>query len=61
MEQLMTIGDVANYLQMSKNKIYTMAQQNLIPASKIGNQWRFTKETLTVWVAKKSNIKKTDN
>ncbi len=55
MEQLMTIEDVANYLKMSKNKIYTMAQRNLIPASKIGNQWRFTKNTLHDWIAQKSN------
>ena len=57
MEQMMTIDDVANYLQMSKNKIYIMAQRNLIPASKIGNQWRFTKSILNEWIAKKSNQK----
>jgi len=55
MERLMTIDDVANYLKMSKNKIYALAQKRKIPASKIGNQWRFTEQSLNEWVAKKTN------
>ncbi len=55
MERLMTIDDVAAYLKMSKNKVYSMAQKKLIPASKIGNQWRFTEQSINEWIFSKTN------
>lgn len=47
---LMTIDEVATYLKVSKETIYKLAQQSKIPASKIGNQWRFRKETIDIWL-----------
>lgn len=52
----MTMEEIANYLKVSKETIYKMAQKKLLPGSKIGNQWRFNKKTVDDWLANKSNM-----
>ncbi len=47
----LTLDELADYLQMSRTKLYQLARQNRIPASKIGSQWRFDRETIDQWVA----------
>lgn len=37
----MSIEDVADYLKLSRSKLYTMAQGDDIPCSKVAGQWRF--------------------
>lgn len=50
MDKLLTIKDVAGYLQMSKEKVYKLAQQGKIPVSRIENQWRFRLEKVDAWL-----------
>ena len=50
MTQLMTVQQVAEYLQMSNDKIYDMAQKGELPALKIRQQWRFNKEDIDSWL-----------
>lgn len=50
MTQLMTVQQVAKYLQMSNDKIYDMAQKGELPALKIRQQWRFNKEDIDSWL-----------
>lgn len=50
MNQLMTVQQVADYMQMSTNKVYDMAQKGEIPALKIRQQWRFNKEDIDAWL-----------
>jgi len=35
---------------MGRTKLYRMAQKADIPASKIGNQWRFDREEIDEWM-----------
>jgi excisionase family DNA binding protein len=49
-EKWMTVKDVADYLQMSKDQIYRLAQQGKIPVSKVGRGWRFKREKIDHWV-----------
>ncbi len=49
-DRWMTVEDVAEYLQLSMDMIYKMAQQGKIPVSKIGAQWRFKREEIDEWV-----------
>ena len=51
-DKWMTVKDVADYLQFSKDQIYRLAQQGKIPASKVGRGWRFRKEKIDLWVEK---------
>ncbi len=49
MDDIMTIEDVAKYLKMQPQTIYTWAQTGKIPAAKIGKEWRFRKDIIDVW------------
>lgn len=52
---IMTIEELAEYLKISKETLYKMVQKNEIPASKIGNQWRFQKSKIDSWLDSLSN------
>lgn len=54
MDQLMTIEEVAQYLQVSRFTVYRLAKGRTIPATKIGHQWRFHKEEIDQWVRKRN-------
>lgn len=45
----MQVKDVAEYLNFSKNKVYQLAQQRIIPVSKVGRSWRFEKVVINKW------------
>ena len=49
-DRWMTLQEVAEYLQLSKDMIYRLAQSGRIPASKIGNRWRFRRERVDRWM-----------
>lgn len=46
----MTLREVAEYLQLSKDMIYRLAQSGRIPASKVGSRWRFRRERIDRWM-----------
>jgi len=48
----MTVKDVAEYLQLSTDQIYRLAQQGKIPAFRVGALWRFKREKIDEWVEK---------
>jgi excisionase family DNA binding protein len=54
----MTLQDVAEYLQLSRDLIYRLAQKGKMPASKVGGRWRFKKEKIDQWVESHSREKK---
>ena len=53
-DRWMTVKDVAEYLQLSTDQIYHLAQQGKIPASKVGARWRFKREKIDEWVENQS-------
>ncbi len=55
--KLLTLKEVAKYLQLSETTIYKMARVGEIPAIKIANQWRFKKEDIDKWLEKQKNVK----
>lgn len=60
----LTLEELAEYLKMGRTKLYRMAQEALIPASKIGNQWRFDREEIDAWMKCQRpdvNKRKTEN
>ena len=50
MERLMTIDEVASYMQVSRFTVYRLAKERAIPASKVGRQWRFQREEIERWM-----------
>lgn len=49
-DKWLTIEELSDYLKMGRTKLYRMAQKADIPASKIGNQWRFDREEIDEWM-----------
>lgn len=49
-EKWLTIDELSKYLKMGRTKLYRMAQEREIPASKVGNQWRFDREEIDLWM-----------
>ena len=50
--EVMTISDLAEYLQVSKSSLYKLVQQGKVPGQKVGKHWRFHKEVIDHWLAK---------
>ncbi len=48
--EVMTIDDLASYLQLSKSSLYKLAQEGRIPGQKVGRHWRFHKDTIDEWL-----------
>jgi excisionase family DNA binding protein len=55
-QQLMDFEEVKRYLKLTKSTFYRLLQNNQIPASKIGRQWRFKKEEIDKWLEESKNI-----
>ena len=51
-DRWMTVKDLAEYLQLSTDQIYRLAQEGKIPASRVGTRWRFKKERIDEWMEK---------
>lgn len=45
----MTLEEVAKYLKVKPQTIYTWAQEKKIPAAKLGKEWRFRKSIIDEW------------
>ena len=46
---IMTLEEVAAYLKLKPQTIYTWAQEKRIPAAKLGKEWRFRKSIIDEW------------
>jgi excisionase family DNA binding protein len=57
-KQIMDIKEVSEYLGIGKSKIYSLIKMKKIPASKIGKQYRFSKEIVDGWLKDKVITKK---
>ncbi len=48
-DEIMTLEEVAAYLRLKPQTIYTWAQEKKIPAAKIGKEWRFKRSIIDEW------------
>ena len=53
--RLMTIDEVAKYLRIHRSTVYRLAKGKRIPASKVGNKWRFRKDVIDRWLSEREN------
>jgi excisionase family DNA binding protein len=49
--EILTIKQVAVYLQVTERTIYRLAAAEGIPAFKVGGSWRFRRGDLDHWIA----------
>lgn len=48
--EVMDIKELSDYLRIGKSKIYNLIRLKKIPASRIGRQYRFSKEVVDSWL-----------
>lgn len=48
-DEIMTLEEVAAYLKVTPQTIYTWAQEKRIPAAKLGKEWRFKRSVIDRW------------
>ena len=60
-KEIMTVKQVAEYLQMDEHTIYKLARTGLIPSLKIAGQWRFKKDVIDKWISEESLERVTQN
>jgi excisionase family DNA binding protein len=58
LEQLLTLEQVATYLNVNKFTVYRLVADHRLPAFKVGTQWRFKKKMIEHWLMTNSNLKR---
>ena len=51
---VMTVEQIAAYLQVGKRTVYNMAAAGEMPAAKVGEQWRFYRPEIDQWLIRLS-------
>ncbi|MBI2059866.1 MAG: helix-turn-helix domain-containing protein [Nitrospirae bacterium] len=52
--EIMTVKQVADYLQMESHTVYKMARLGEIPSFKVSGRWRFKRDLIDEWFREKS-------
>jgi excisionase family DNA binding protein len=53
-DEIMTIEELSSYLKVSRSTTYKLAQQGVLPGTKVGKHWRFHKDAVDEWLKKRS-------
>ncbi len=54
-DTVMTIGELAKYLKVSKSTLYKLCQDGRVPGQKVGRHWRFRKAVIDRWLGDDNN------
>ena len=54
-ERLMSIKELAEYLQLDLSTLYLWSQQGEIPAMKVGRVWRYRRSEVDDWLDRRRN------
>ena len=49
-DQILTLKQVAQYLQLAEKTTYRLAADGKLPGFKVGGSWRFKKNDLEHWI-----------
>ena len=53
LERLLTVEQVAEYLNVDKFTVYRLLAQKKLPGFKVGREWRFRQEDIVAWIETK--------
>jgi excisionase family DNA binding protein len=57
----LTVDQLAEYLQVSKARVYAMARAGELPATRVGNLWRFDRDEIDRYLKSRSPRQSTDD
>jgi excisionase family DNA binding protein len=58
--EILTVEEAAELLRIPRSAVYTFAQRGKLPAQKVGRHWRFHRETLIEWIARRVSSESID-
>ncbi len=50
---VLTVGEVADYLRVSRSTVFRLLKQKELPAFKVGRVWRFNVQQIDRWRAER--------
>jgi excisionase family DNA binding protein len=53
-DQIMTVKEVAAYLRVHPTTIYRLLRQGMLPAFRVGADWRFRQTDIVAWPREQS-------
>jgi len=56
LDEILTLGGIANYLKLSEKTVLRMVHEGKIPCAKIASQWRFVKTVIDDWLISKMRV-----
>jgi len=59
MNAVITVREVAEYLNVDAKTIYRMVQRGDLPGFKVSGAWRFKREDIDKWIEKQKQVAKT--
>jgi excisionase family DNA binding protein len=54
-KEMMTLKEARVLLKVSRNTMYHLIQQGVIPARKVGSSWRIVRQNLETWMNQQDN------
>lgn len=49
-DEVLNSKEAAEFLKINRNTLRKFVQEGIIPAQKLGRQWRFSKQALLKWL-----------
>ena len=46
---VLTVGDLSEYFRVHPSTVYRLLRHGKLPAFKVGNDWRFSREAIERW------------
>ena len=57
-KEYLTVEEVAVRFGVNPTTVYRLAQRGTLPGFKVGNQWRFSRQMLEMWVADQVTVER---
>ncbi len=61
MNDVLTLGEVTSYLHVHRSTIYRLLRRKQLPAFKVARDWRFYREALDEWIARRTAAQMANN
>lgn len=52
--EILTVAEVADYLQISRVTLYKLLKNHQLPAFRLGSDWRFRRAAIETWITEQS-------
>jgi excisionase family DNA binding protein len=60
MTTVLTLEEAAEFLKVHPSTIYRLLKSRMIPAFKIGSDWRFNQESIQRWIEERETTRSLD-